>query len=135
MNKPRSVSITSTPQNYLHDIQIGEFELRTDEPPALGGRGEAPAPFDYYLAALASCTAITLRMYCQRKGWDLGQFEAELTLTFDDGGRVAIHRVLRSDANLDDAMWERLLEVVANTPVTRAMREGATITSARASEA
>ena len=125
-------SIVSTDTNYLHDIRAGHFDLTTDEPKALGGQGAAPAPFDYYLAALASCTAITLRMYAEKKGWNLGEFRAELELTRDDDGKVQIHRVLHSDQLLSDEQWLRLLEIVEKTPVTRAMREGAQITSERA---
>ena len=124
-------SIVSSGANYRHDIRAGHFDLHTDEPKALGGQGTAPAPFDYYLAALAACTAITLRMYAEKKGWNLGEFRAELELTRDDDGRVSIRRVLRSDQPLSDEQWQRLLEIVAKTPVTRAMREGAQITSER----
>jgi putative redox protein len=70
-------------------------------------------------------------MYAQHKGWELGQFRAELELTRDDDGRMHVHRILRSDQPLTDEQWQRLLEIVANTPVTKAMREGADITSAR----
>lgn len=124
-------SIVSTGTNYLHHIRAGHFDLATDEPKALGGQGAAPAPFDYYLAALASCTAITLRMYAQKKGWNLGEFRAELELTRDDDGTVQIHRTLHSDQPLNDEQWQRLLEIAEKTPVTRAMREGARITSER----
>ena len=124
-------SIVSSGANYRHDIRAGRFDLHTDEPEALGGQGTAPAPFDYYLAALAACTAITLRMYAEKKGWNLGEFRAELELTRNDDGKVSIHRVLRSDQPLSDEQWQRLLEIAAKTPVTRAMREGAQITSER----
>jgi putative redox protein len=123
--------IASTGTNYLHRIHAGHFDLTTDEPKALGGQGAAPAPFDYYLAALASCTAITLRMYAEKKGWNIGEFRAELELTRDDDGKVSIRRVLHSDQALTDEQWQRLLEIVEKTPVTRAMREGARIMSER----
>jgi putative redox protein len=124
-------NVISTDTDYLHRIRAGHFDLSSDEPKALGGQGAAPAPFDYYLAALAACTAITLRMYAQRKGWNLGEFRAELELTRDDDGEVAIRRVLHSDQTLSDEQWQRLLEIVEKTPVTKAMREGAQITSER----
>ena len=124
-------SVVSTGTNYLHRIRAGHFEVASDEPKALGGQGAAPAPFDYYLAALASCTAITLRMYAEKKGWNLGEFRAELELTRDDDGKVQIHRVLHSDQPLSNEQWQRLLEIVEKTQVTRAMREGARITSER----
>jgi putative redox protein len=122
-------SIVSTGTDYLHRIRAGHFDLSSDEPKALGGQGAAPAPFDYYLAALAACTAITLRMYAQRKGWNLGEFRAQLELTRDDDGKVFIRRILHSDQALSDEQWQRLLEIVEKTPVTKAMREGAQITT------
>ena len=125
--------IRSTSTNYLHDIEAGHFSLQTDEPAVLGGQGKGPAPFDLYLASLAACTAITLRMYAQRKGWDLGEFRAELQAQMDDDGHLHVNRILHATGPLDEAQWKRLLEVVANTPVTKVMREGATITSERGS--
>ena len=131
MKHSGSARIVSTDTNHLHHVHVHGFDLDTDEPRALGGQGAAPAPFDYYLASLAACTAITLRMYAQRKGWNLGAFRAELALAFDDDGRPHVHRTLYSDQPLTDAQWTRLLEIAAKTPVTRAMRDGATITSER----
>jgi putative redox protein len=133
MKKISTASVVSTGTHYLHHLHVGRFDLSTDEPKVLGGLGQAPAPFDYYLASLSACTAITLRMYAERKGWNLGEFRAELALHFDDAGKPHVHRTLHSDQPLDDAQWQRLLEIVANTPVTKAMREGAVITSERGS--
>jgi putative redox protein len=131
MSAVSSASVVSTDTDFLHHIHAGRFDLDADEPRALGGQGAGPAPFDLYLASLAACTAITLRMYAQRKGWNLGEFRAELKLTRDEAGGLHIHRVLHSDQPLSDEQWQRLLEIVANTPVTKAMREGAQITSER----
>ena len=126
-----AATVVSTDTHYLHRIHVNHFDLVTDEPPLLGGQGQGPAPFDYYLASLSACTAITLRMYAERKGWNLGEFRAELALRFDDDGKVHVHRTLHSDQPLSDEQWQRLLEIVTNTPVTRAMRDGAVITSER----
>ncbi|QDA56110.1 OsmC family protein [Thermomonas aquatica] len=123
--------ITSTPIHYAHSVTVNGHALVVDEPDKLGGKNAGPAPFDLYLASLAACTAITLRMYAERKGWELGEFRAVLRLHFGDDGRPNVHRTLHADGPLDDAQWARLLEVVANTPVTKAMRDGATITSSR----
>lgn len=125
------VSIQSTGVNYAHRISNGKYELIADEPPRLGGQDAGMAPFDLYLASLASCTAITLRMYAEKKGWELGQFSAELTSSRDEAGKLQVHRVLDATGTLTDAQWERLLDVVSRTPVTLVMREGATITSER----
>ncbi|HET6397567.1 MAG TPA: OsmC family protein [Pseudoxanthomonas sp.] len=125
-------TIVSGDRNYLHTVSVGGREFAVDEPPALGGGGQGAAPYDLYLAALAACTAITLRMYAERKGWELGRLRAELHMHRAADGRMHIHRRLHASGSLDEAQWRRLLEVVENTPVTRTMREGATITSERA---
>lgn len=126
------VQVVSTGSNYVHRITSRQHALVADEPGALGGQDQGMAPFDLYLASLAACTAITLRMYAEKKGWDLGEFSAELSSERDGAGRLHVHRRLSASAALTDAQWERLLEVVAKTPVTLVMREGATITSERA---
>nr|WP_298132096.1 OsmC family protein [uncultured Pseudoxanthomonas sp.] len=126
------VNVVSTGTSYAHHITSRGHTLTADEPAALGGRDRGMAPFDLYLASLAACTAITLRMYAEKKGWDLGEFSAELSSRRDESGKLHVHRRLRASAGLTDAQWSRLLEVVAKTPVTLVMREGAVITSERA---
>ena len=123
--------IVSTADNYLHHISNGHFDVAADEPASLGGQGKGFAPFDLYLASLAACTAITLRMYAEKKGWDLGTFRAELSSSRDAAGKLVVHRILHASGALSDAQWQRLLDVVEKTPVTLVMREGATITSER----
>lgn len=124
-------TIVSTGTNYVHDISTAGFGLVADEPVRAGGTGAGPAPYDYYLASLAACTAITLRMYAQKKGWELGRLTVDLVLRKDEAGHATVQRTLRSDAALDEAQWARLLEIVANTPVTKTMREGADIQTVR----
>ena len=125
------VTLTSTDSNYAHHISNGRHALTADEPTTLGGQDAGMAPFDLYLASLAACTAITLRMYAEKKGWELGQFSAELSSSRDEAGKLHVHRVLSATDPLTDAQWERLLDVASRTPVTLVMREGAAITSQR----
>lgn len=128
------VSIQSSGSNYAHQISNGRHSLVADEPASLGGQDAGMAPFDLYLASLAACTAITLRMYAEKKGWDLGEFSAQLSSSRDEAGKLQVHRVLAATGPLSDEQWDRLLDVVSRTPVTLVMREGATITSERATE-
>ena len=126
------VHITSTGTDFAHSVSSASgHQLSSDEPPALGGANAGMAPFELYLAALASCTAITLRMYAQRKGWELGLFHAELESSRDADGNFQVHRTLHADGPLDDSQWARLLDVVERTPVTLVMKHGAVITSSR----
>ena len=123
------VTIESTENNYAHRISNGVHQLVADEPARLGGQDAGMAPFDLYLASLAACTAITLRMYAEKKGWELGEFNADLTSSRDEAGKLQVHRILSATGALTDEQWERLLDVATRTPVTKVMGEGATITS------
>jgi len=123
------VIIESTGSNYAHRINNGVHSLVADEPERLGGQDAGMAPFDLYLASLAACTAITLRMYAEKKGWELGEFNAELTSSRDEAGKLQVHRVLSATGALTAGQWAKLLDVASRTPVTKVMGEGATITS------
>lgn len=127
-----SASIVASGPDHRHEIRSGGHLLIADEPVRAGGGDAGPAPYDLVLSGLAACTAITLRMYAQRKGWNLDGFRAELTLLKDADGAVRIERVLHAGTALDDAQWARLLDVVQRTPVTLTLRQGARIVSRRA---
>lgn len=127
--------VCSDGPHYRHRIRTGEHDLIADEPVAAGGQDAGPAPYDYLLAGLGACTAITLRMYAEKKGWELGELRVELTLLKNREGDTRIERALHSDAGLSDEQWLRLLEVAGKTPVTRTLQEGATIDTRRGDEA
>ncbi|SMF57303.1 OsmC family protein [Pseudogulbenkiania subflava] len=131
MKQIASVTVTSTPFNYTQLIDTADFELLADEPVSSGGQNAGPAPYDYLLASLGSCTAITLRMYAEKKGWNLGELHITLNLAKDSEGNTFIERQLHSNAPLTDEQWTQLLAVAAKTPVTKTLLQGAKISTAR----
>ncbi len=126
-----TAAIDSTAANYTHNIQTRGFDLVADEPLESGGQNAGPAPYDYVLAGLAACTAITLRMYAEHKGWDIGQLHVDLTLLKDREGNTRIERILKSSATLDEEQWTGLLKTAEKTPVTLTLRNGAEIVTER----
>jgi putative redox protein len=66
--------------DYAVDLQTGKHQLVADEPASHGGNNAGPSPFSLLLSGLAACTAITLRMYAQRKGWNLTAVDVEAQL-------------------------------------------------------
>lgn len=76
------------------------------------------------LSDLGACTAITLRVYAEKKGWHLGQLRVELALFKNLKGDASIERVLHCSGALDDAQWARLLEIAGKTSVTQTLRKG-----------
>jgi len=108
---------------YRTDIEINGHRITADEPPANGGQNVGPAPFDLLLAGLGACTAITLRMYADRKEWPLESLDVGLKLRRDTEGALWIDRTL-TPVGLDEAQQKRLAEIAEKTPVTLAIRNG-----------
>ena len=67
----RGVVVRGSGAGFAQEISAGQHRLRSDEPASAGGTDTGPAPYDLLLAALGSCTSITLGMYARRKGWPL----------------------------------------------------------------
>ena len=134
MKRIASATVVRLGPNYAQDIRTGGFALVSDEPVGGGGRNAGPAPYGLLLAGLGSCTAITLKMYADRKGWDIGRLEIGLTLEIDAEGNTSIHRTLRSDAPLSAEQWDKLIEIAGKTPVTKTLIAGAAITTGRAGD-
>src|SRR3546814_19592446 len=74
--------------HYRTEIEVGGHALVGDEGPGLGGKNLGPAPYAFLLAGLGACTAITLRMYADRKDWPLESVEVGLKLATQDGWRT-----------------------------------------------
>lgn len=111
--------IESTP--YRTEIVVGGHAITADEPVALGGKGIGPAPYDLLLASLGACTAITLKMYAERKGWALASVDVALRIVGTDERRI--ERTL-SIQGLDDSQKARLAEIAERTPVTLTLKSG-----------
>ncbi|NIJ37938.1 putative redox protein [Sphingopyxis panaciterrae] len=107
--------------HYRTEISVGGHAITADEPAALGGRGAGPAPYDLLLASLGACTAITLRMYADRKGWPMESVEVALRLHGKDERRI--DRVL-TIAGLDDEQMARMADIAERTPVTLTLKNG-----------
>ena len=111
---------------YRTDIKVGHHALVADEPVSAGGADAGARPFEFVLAGLGACTAITLRMYAERKDWPLTGLAVDLEY-YRDGTAFRIERVLRFEGPLDDAQHARLADIAERTPVTLALKAGATI--------
>jgi putative redox protein len=111
---------------YKVSISIGAHALIADEGPKLGGQDAGPAPYDLLLAGLGACTSITLKMYAERKGWDLQALSVDLKLR-KEADRTHIHRTLHIDGALDADQRTRLADIAERTPVTLTLKAGAEI--------
>lgn len=114
------VSVKLSGQGYTTDVHTADHHLIADEPESLGGRNLGPGPFDLLLSSLGSCTAMTLRMYANRKKWDLQDVEVHMTGDRSDEG-FTIHREILMEGNLDEAQKTRLKEIADKCPVHKTL--------------
>ncbi|HKT82342.1 MAG TPA: OsmC family protein [Solirubrobacterales bacterium] len=105
-------------EGYAHDVEIeGGHAIRVDEPTAAGGTNTGPSPTRLVAAGLASCIAITMEMYADRKGWDIGPVEVDVDVTYRDYAPISFAVTLRLPAKLSDEQRDRLLVVAEKCPV------------------
>lgn len=105
----------------------GGHTILADEPESAGGSDEGPNPVEILAASLASCTAITVEMYADRKDWDLGEFQVDVEASGEGIVPERFEVTLRLGCELDDDQLERLREIAAKCPVHRALSAGSEV--------
>lgn len=111
---------------YRVEIKAGSHALVADEPQRIGGGDAGPSPYGLLLAGLAACTAITLRVYCDRKEWPLVRAVVDLRFTHGESDS-RIDRVITLEGDLTPEQRARLAEVAERTPVTLTLKAGVAI--------
>jgi len=120
------------------DVHARTHHLLSDEPRALGGTDAGPTPYEMLLIALAGCTAMTMRMYADRKGWPLEEAVVWLRQArphepdceqcpTEQVGLGTIERRVELGGLLSDEQRVRLLEIADRCPVKQTLERGVTI--------
>jgi putative redox protein len=110
-------------------ISHGQHVYLTDKPESFGGQDGGPAPYDFVTAGLVSCTMITLRMYAQHKGFELGEFSVEADFYANKEGQEWIERRLSFVNDLDEVLIQKIFAVCQKTPVTKTLLRSVVITT------
>src|SRR5262245_33739295 len=128
--EPQTV-IVSSETGLAQRITAGNHQLRADEPIPLG-TASGPSPYDLLLAGLGACTSMTLRLYAQRKGWDLQRITVRLRhnrihakdcqdCETKQGFLDQIDREIEFTGNLDSGQKNRLREIAEKCPLHRTL--------------
>jgi putative redox protein len=105
-----------------HDVEIRQHMLVADEPEDHGGDDSGPSPQELLAASLASCTAVTMAMYAERKGWEIGEVAVDVEYEPAQRGSPTRFRMdIRLPKELPDEQRERLLQIGAKCPVHRTL--------------
>ncbi len=124
-----SIPIKIGKQKYLCTISWRNGTLLMDEPESVGGNNIGPDPFSTFLASLAGCTLSTLRMYIDRKGWDIPEINISLNLAQEmnpDLG-TTISREITFPTTISDEQRERLLVIAEKCPISKILKNKITI--------
>lgn len=105
----------------VHEISVDGHTLLTDEPEPVGDN-EGPDAHELLLAALGSCQAITLRLYSERKGWDLGEVTVTVTTERIDNGLERIQSHMTATGDLDEEQRERLETIMGRCPISKLLK-------------
>jgi putative redox protein len=107
---------------FKHDVEIRGHSLVADEGEDHGGDDSGPSPQELLAASLASCTAITMEMYAQRKGWDIG--EVEVNVDYEPaqrGSPTKFAMEVQLPKELPEDQREKLMQIAAKCPVHRTL--------------
>lgn len=130
---PGTVIVESSPSGLVQKVTAGRHRLIADEPESVGGDDRGPTPYDFLLTSLGACTAMTLRMYADRKEWPLEKVTVRLShekIHAEDceecetvEGKVdRIERRITVEGDLSEEQRERLLEIADRCPVSRTLK-------------
>ena len=121
-----------TGKSLYTEISVNGHTLVADEPENLGGTDAGPNPYDYLVGALGACTAMTLRMYADRKGWPLESVTVRLehekihardceSCETENGKIDRIGIEIELEGDLEEEQREKLLEIAEKCPVHRTL--------------
>jgi len=131
--KPNTVLVRETRQGkFQQEVTVGKHRFLADEPADVGGLDSGPGPYDLLLAGLGACTAITLRLYAERKALPLERVTVELTHSriyaadcesceTKEGMLDRIDRSIALSGKLDAEQRKRLMEIADKCPVHRTL--------------
>ena len=119
--------------NFTTSIQTSKHSFIADEPASIGGDDFGPSPYDLLSAGLAACTVMTLKLYAERKKWDLQEVYVYVTYSKKHSDDLVIDveepshfdhlsKRLRFIGNLDDKQKERLKEIASKCPVHKTLQ-------------
>lgn len=128
----RAVTVSGGPSGLRQSVSVGPHQLLSDEPKRAGGEDQGPDPYELLLAALGSCTNMTLRIYAERKGWPLEEVRVVLKHSKSHAVDCAdceqptaildrIERQITLVGELTEEQRQRLLEVASLCPVHRTL--------------
>lgn len=120
------VACTLGDNNFLTEVKTKDHTVMVDEPISVGGQNSSPNPKQYLLASLVSCTAITIRLYANNKGWETGHIEVTAQFKEVIEQNKTIKKIVKSvhfEKNLSEKQKQRLLLIGSKCPISKLLEQ------------
>ena len=119
---------------YAQSITIRHHSMSADESETLGGHDTGPSPYEYLMAGLGACTAMTIRLYATNSGWPLEKISVAIRhekIASADGKSMIdrFDRVVHLIGGLTDHQRARLLEIAQKCPVSQTLQRSSLVLS------
>ena len=119
-------------EGYATQMKVGNHYMIADEPESVGGNDFGPTPYELVSAGLSACTAMTIKMYANRKGWDLQNIEVHTSYDKkhsqdcenceDPTAKIdTFEREIKLEGNLDEKQIQRILQIADKCPVHKTL--------------
>ncbi|TXD46540.1 OsmC family protein [Polaribacter sp. IC073] len=108
-------------KNYLAEAKMRNHFAVIDEPVDDGGDDNGPTPVEYLLTAIGSCVSITLRMYAERKDWDVGKITVNVSQIKDENG-THLTEEISFEKDVSEDQKKRLLVIAGKCPVAKMVK-------------
>lgn len=119
-------------EGYTTQMKVGDHYMIADEPESVGGNNFGPTPYELVSAGLSACTAMTIKMYVARKGWDLKNVEVHTSYDKkhivdcenceNDTAKIdTFEREIKLEGNLDEKQIARILQIADKCPVHKTL--------------
>jgi putative redox protein len=109
-------------EHYATHLYSTTNEIIADEPMTSGGKDKGFSPTELLAASLTACTSITLRMYADRKEWDLEKVEVNVNIEKNaTENSTNIYREIKLFGNLTEEQKKRLLEIANQCPIHKTL--------------
>lgn len=114
-------TIVLTEKKYLAEAKMRHHFAIIDEPGFYGGDDNGPSPVEYLLTAIGGCVSITLRIYAERKGWDVGKITVNVSQIKDEN-KTYLKEEISFEKEITENQKKRLLAMAAKCPVAKMVK-------------
>ena len=121
MAKNQNAEVVLTNKNYIAEAKTRNHFLTMDQTVASGGDNSGPTPVEYLLAAIGGCVSITLRVYAERRGWDVGKIKVNVFQLKDESGTY-LKEEISFEKEISEDQRKKMLVFAAKCPVAKMVK-------------